>query len=351
MGDKHLTSFKVENFKRFGEGDEAFEMLNIGQFNLIVGDNNVGKTSVLEALLVDEYAGMTRSRYLKVMREYRGITALRESFWRSFVRWDAWMKAPTTFTASTFGVIAIAPDKNNQSTSATDFLWTKNGITSEFDISNDSSLKMDGSFRLDGTALVHVPLIPFGLTHGDDIGVVYSAYIQTKKSVKKALQESLRFMLPTVSDIEISVALAEEATVVLWLEQNEFAVPLATLGDGTIKLFRILLNIVLHSREYLMIDEIDAGIHYSRMKDFWRTILHSARANDVQIFATTHNEECIRFFKEVLEEEAMAGFQADARIITLQENSKHAVYAQTREYEEFEHSLNHENELRGGGWQ
>jgi AAA15 family ATPase/GTPase len=47
---KHLTYFKVENFKRF----ESFEMKDLGQFNLIVGDNNVGKTSVLEALLVDE---------------------------------------------------------------------------------------------------------------------------------------------------------------------------------------------------------------------------------------------------------------------------------------------------------
>ena len=51
MGDtsKHLTYFKVENFKRF----ESFEMKDLGQFNLIVGDNNVGKTSVLEALLID----------------------------------------------------------------------------------------------------------------------------------------------------------------------------------------------------------------------------------------------------------------------------------------------------------
>ena len=45
----HISYFKVENFKRF----ESFEMENIGQFNIIVGDNNVGKTTVLEALLFD----------------------------------------------------------------------------------------------------------------------------------------------------------------------------------------------------------------------------------------------------------------------------------------------------------
>ena len=50
MDSNHLTYFKIENFKRF----DSFEISNIGQFNLLVGDNNVGKTSVLEALLFDE---------------------------------------------------------------------------------------------------------------------------------------------------------------------------------------------------------------------------------------------------------------------------------------------------------
>ena len=50
MGENHLTYFKIENFKRF----DSFEMENIGQYNLVVGDNNVGKTSVLEGLLFDE---------------------------------------------------------------------------------------------------------------------------------------------------------------------------------------------------------------------------------------------------------------------------------------------------------
>ena len=50
METKHLSYFKVENFKRF----DSLEVNDIGQFNLIVGDNNVGKTSLLEALLFDD---------------------------------------------------------------------------------------------------------------------------------------------------------------------------------------------------------------------------------------------------------------------------------------------------------
>ena len=48
MSKEHLTYFKVENFKRC----DSLELTDIGQFNLIVGDNNVGKTSLLESLQV-----------------------------------------------------------------------------------------------------------------------------------------------------------------------------------------------------------------------------------------------------------------------------------------------------------
>lgn len=49
MENQHLTYFKVENFKKF----DSLEVKDIGQFNLIVGDNNVGKTCLLEALLLN----------------------------------------------------------------------------------------------------------------------------------------------------------------------------------------------------------------------------------------------------------------------------------------------------------
>ena len=50
MEDNHIKHLNVSGFKKFTE----LEVGNIGQFNLIIGDNNVGKTSLLEALLADD---------------------------------------------------------------------------------------------------------------------------------------------------------------------------------------------------------------------------------------------------------------------------------------------------------
>jgi AAA15 family ATPase/GTPase len=63
-----------------------------------------------------------------------------------------------------------------------------------------------------------------------------------------------------------------------------------------------------------MIDEIDTGVHYSRLKDFFKSLLLVAKEQGKQIFATTHSKECIEYFKEALKE---LEYESDGRIIRL----------------------------------
>jgi AAA15 family ATPase/GTPase len=43
----------------------------------------------------------------------------------------------------------------------------------------------------------------------------------------------------------------------------------------------------------LLIDEIDTGLHYSVMKDMWRLINQASIDFNVQVFATTHSQDCV----------------------------------------------------------
>ena len=43
-----------------------------------------------------------------------------------------------------------------------------------------------------------------------------------------------------------------------------------------------------------MIDEIENGFHHSVMTDVWRVIKESSREFNLQVFTTTHSDECIR---------------------------------------------------------
>ena len=96
----------------------------------------------------------------------------------------------------------------------------------------------------------------------------------------------------------------------------------------------------------LMIDEIDTGVHYSRFKDFWKIIIKSAILNDVQIFATTHNIECLKYFKEALEEKEMLEFRDRARNFSIREIQDRQLSVFKYSFEEFEHAINQDINIR-----
>ena len=41
-------------------------------------------------------------------------------------------------------------------------------------------------------------------------------------------------------------------------------------------------------------DEIDTGLHYSVMTSLWKLVIATAARLDIQVFATTHSNNCIR---------------------------------------------------------
>ena len=70
-------------------------------------------------------------------------------------------------------------------------------------------------------------------------------------------------------------------------------VSISYLGDGIIKLFRIILTLLTTAKSIVLIDEIENGFHHSRLLDIWKVIAKIADDNGSQIFATTHSYECL----------------------------------------------------------
>jgi len=103
-----------------------------------------------------------------------------------------------------------------------------------------------------------------------------------------------------------------------------------------------MLELDFCENKRLMIDEIDTGIHYSRMKEFLKKVLQSAKNKNVQIFATTHSRECIEYYKQALRE---LGYQNDGRVIRIA-NTKSGIKAYSMGFEEFDTELDLSNEIR-----
>ena len=61
----------------------------------------------------------------------------------------------------------------------------------------------------------------------------------------------------------------------------------------------LALHLVPAQNGYLLIDEVDTGLHFSVMTKMWRMLIESAKRLNVQIFATTHSMDCIHALAEV----------------------------------------------------
>ncbi len=86
------------------------------------------------------------------------------------------------------------------------------------------------------------------------------------------------------------------------LKSKDRPVPLRSLGDGAVRLFGVALAIANSKDGFLLIDEVENGIHYSLQRDFWKMIMKAAHENNVQVFATTHSWDCVRGFAWAAEE-------------------------------------------------
>jgi AAA15 family ATPase/GTPase len=345
-GENHLTYFKVENFKRFKE----LEVKDIGQFNLVLGDNNVGKTSFLEALL-SLYSRQSVVEYLAYLvnaMKFRNLEkADGEMFFQYFINVESFHEKKTGAATFFFDEVMSEPgfslefDVNSNSKNVKyKRLIIENGIT------YPSSDSIDFDAFLSNSSVS--PQIPMFQGYASDLTEFYGKNLQRDIHAKEKFFDSIRKLFPDVIRLEPTAGLIRGQLILdVQLKDLNYTVPLAFFGEGIIKLTRILASLIIFSKKIVLIDEIDTGIHYSRMKDFWKTILLAAKENDVQLFTTTHNLECIRYFKEALEEVDLVSLQKEARSITLVENSKtKEITAHTFSFEALEHSIDAGNEIR-----
>lgn len=80
------------------------------------------------------------------------------------------------------------------------------------------------------------------------------------------------------------------------LRDQDDPVSLRSLGDGTARLFGVALALANCRNGFLLIDEVENGLHYYVHREYWRMVFRTAHENNVQVFATTHSWDIVRGF-------------------------------------------------------
>jgi len=84
--------------------------------------------------------------------------------------------------------------------------------------------------------------------------------------------------------------------------QEEYPIPLSSLGEGMRRILNLAMAAVTVENGVLLIDEIETGLYYEVQTDMWRFILEVANELNIQVFATTHSWDCICAFQEAVDE-------------------------------------------------
>ncbi|WP_187884784.1 AAA family ATPase [Helicobacter pylori] len=85
--------------------------------------------------------------------------------------------------------------------------------------------------------------------------------------------------------------------------------PLSAFGDGLKKYLHIVSTFMADNAKTIYIDEVENGLHFSRMKLLLRCVIDFINDNkdgNLQVFMTTHNQEFIEILDQVIREKDFA---------------------------------------------
>lgn len=85
------------------------------------------------------------------------------------------------------------------------------------------------------------------------------------------------------------------------IETSESALPLSYMGDGFKKAFYLFLAVYCCKDGVLVIDELETGIHYENQLAVWQILLSASKKFNTQLFISTHSYEMLEYLQKAIE--------------------------------------------------
>ena len=309
-----IRNLKIENFR----GIQELSIKDMRRLVLLSGNNNVGKSSVLEAIFFmmdhlspDSFNRMNGFRGLNVPTN--GVGLWEPLFYQ--MNPDNTIKIQA---ARSEDVLTLSYTKDDS------YIPAQNGgipkdVAGSFQSSAKRNYTLRFDFQLEGAVdyseVGHYTTSENGTLRelADDNGekqfmqltytsFVNNNFVRTDRAIldrmgraeingeKDKIIGFLQRIDPSIKDI---VTLSINGIPQLYINTNDKLLPVQFSGDGINKLLYIILSIMDAKNGILLVDEIDTGFHYSMYKDLWKMVSDVSRDYNCQVIATTHSYENI----------------------------------------------------------
>ncbi|MEC4819464.1 MAG: AAA family ATPase [Scytonema sp. PMC 1069.18] len=347
-----MTSLKSLTIHQF-RGLRDLNLDNLGRINLLVGINNSGKTSVLEALAIYCHpldirvwlsTARQREQENRILRT-PALDALRWLFTHNSAFDEEKKLQKCTIVISSSGLFTVKKliasykdtegiwlsEKRNQRNFLNreeqiiendDVPGVRKGIDLKIEVYTeqlslfDETPTLSENFQLwedeflSGLSRKKEPSLKTSVvtpsSHRSEIGqfrLLSEASFQNFKSdVIKLLQQ----MDKSISDIEI--LLSPESTSSrfnIYIQHDSLGLaPVSTFGDGIRRLLHIALQLANVKGGILLIDELESTIHTEALQNSFSWLVKWCLEMDIQLFATTHSLEAVDALLEVTDSDS-----------------------------------------------
>ena len=324
-----VKSVEINNFRGF----EHFKVDDLARVNVVVGDNAVGKTALLEAIFLS-LSGSALSAF--TLKQWRGSNvALQQGSVDSVVEgiysdlfhdpkslnpikmrltgegFDNRQLEIVRTRGDTFIPIVDSPVGNRQQRRAQKKITKRQTFVTGETTTVPIELIWTNEHGAKFTS--RVLLSPKGLNFeatGEQIPISYMFAAQVPVLIEEAASqysilrtnrqaETFRKTFMSVFDWirDISVETVGGTSTILadvaWAKQ---LLPLPTLSGGTTRAASILLALTRRPGVVVLVDEIESGIYHARQGRFAKALLEMARVCQGQLIMTSHSEEWLRNF-------------------------------------------------------
>ena len=330
-----FRTLKLEHYRSF----ESYELSDLTRVNLLVGKNNCGKTSILEAVnllvsggspsVIEQGADRRGEMNVREDPEPYGLEAVPDVSHLFFGRIvepgvglhlssNADTRSLSIEFADVDDVMEGADGRDidemlplfDDDTSDVLALVTKvdgRSSTPFLPVSEDGSvLAMPRSRRMRLKNAPAAPVVQFVTAESLYPESMRGAWDKVLADGRESdVVEALRILDGELDTIHFLThgffrGSSERAGVLIGLRTGQ-RVPLGSCGDGMRRLLALSLSVVRAADGFVLIDEIDTGLHWTAMEETWRLIVTAARRSNVQVFATTHSYDCVRGLASLVE--------------------------------------------------
>lgn len=299
----HIKDISIDSFK----GIQNLKLEDLKSVNILVGDNNSKKTTVLEAIELFEKPYDFISHIKRISRKYNlksvKYNRIKEMFYNCDLDNEININLYTKDKLNKLCINGkeeqlVCIDTDSQTNELKDFDRT----VLRYEFNNEpKEFIMNENEKSFIRPKKQLKLLNIGYMMPIDTYIESSSIEAIDRVIQKGEKQRLIDMLKIFDEKIVDINFTSDREIYI-TTSDKLSMSMASFGDGFKKAIILTSKVIEAENGILLVDEIENGIHKDIIGKIFKEIIKNSKLYNTQIIATTHSLEAIGALLEKFDE-------------------------------------------------